>query len=63
MRSEEMYPNNDGALVTPEAADGQETTIFINIENIYIVEGSHFTMTPPAEELLDPDLFEVGAGL
>ena len=63
MRPENMYPENGGALATPEAGDCQETTIFINIENIYIDQGSHFMMTPPTEELPDPDVFEVGTGL
>lgn len=63
MIPEDMYPNNDGALATPKADTVEKTTIFINIENIYIDQGSHFEMMPPAEELPDPDLFEVGAGL
>ena len=59
MRPEKLSPENEGALGTPEADDCQETTILINIENIYIDQGSHFTVMPPDQELSTPDLFEV----
>lgn len=62
MRTEVLTNNNGGALVTPEDRSCSEITISINIENIYIDQGSHFKVMPPAEELPDPDLFQVDAG-
>lgn len=61
MRSDN--PMNEGALVPSEDNSCSEITIFMNIENIYIDQGSHFTILPPDEELPDPDLFQVGADL